>query len=265
MLVAGGLWRGTRRAAVVAAIAVAALGVAGIVHGETAGPSIEFALTGLLLVARPLFPRGAARDGIAGPAVSSRSPPSRVGDRRADARAHRPGGGLAAATRWLLDGTWWLSSKAAPALVLDLLVVGALAAAGLLIARLLRPHASHEGHSGEEHTRAAALVATHGADSLDPFSLRPDKAFHFAAGGFLAYRTVRGTAVISGDPIGPDGAAPEILESFTAEANRRGWSVAMTGAGGRYLRAIGVSDSRPCASGRRRWSTRPGSPSTGRR
>jgi lysyl-tRNA synthetase class 2 len=104
-----------------------------------------------------------------------------------------------------------------------------------LVARLLRPHIGGEGHSESEHARAAALVAEHGVDSLDPFALRADKSFHFAAGGFLAYRTVRGTAVISGDPIGPEGAAPAILESFTAAANRRGWAVAMTGAGARHL------------------------------
>lgn len=160
LLVARGLWRGTRRAALVATLAFATLGVIAVVHDQLVGSAIEFALVGVTL----------------------------------------------------------------------------------MIIRLLRPQTGAEGHSEAEHRRAAALVADYGVDSLDPFALRPDKAFHFAAGGFLAYRTVRGTAVISGDPIGPEGAAPAILESFAAEASRRGWSVAMTGAGPRHLagyRALG--------------------------
>jgi lysylphosphatidylglycerol synthetase-like protein (DUF2156 family) len=47
--------------------------------------------------------------------------------------------------------------------------------------------------------RAAAVHAT---DSLAPFAPREHRAFHLAHGGGLAYRTVRGTAVVSGDPIG---------------------------------------------------------------
>ena len=33
-----------------------------------------------------------------------------------------------------------------------------------------------------------AIVREHGSDSLAPFAIREDKAFHFAAGGFVAYR-----------------------------------------------------------------------------
>ena len=43
--------------------------------------------------------------------------------------------------------------------------------------------AAADGHTALEHLRAAALVAAHGSDSLDPFALRADKRFHFAAGG----------------------------------------------------------------------------------
>ena len=236
LLVANGLWHGTRRAALVAGLSLGTLAAAGLDNGEVIGPSIELLITGLLVSSRSLFPRGASRAGVTRPAVYT-------GVVAAAAWATAAlmlvlagqAAGFGAAINWLLEGTWWLSSKAAPALVLDLLVVGALAAAGLLVARILRPHVSGEGHSELEHARAAALVVEHGVDSLDPFALRPDKSFHFGAGGFLAYRTVRGTAVISGDPIGPPGAAPAILASFVAEANRRGWSVAMTAAGSRYL------------------------------
>jgi len=86
-----------------------------------------------------------------------------------------------------------------------------------------------EGHSPWEHALAARLVAVHGTDTLDPFALREDKAFHFAAGGMLAYRVLGRTAVIAGDPIGPPGCAPAVLASFCALAAERGWSVVATG------------------------------------
>jgi lysyl-tRNA synthetase, class II len=97
------------------------------------------------------------------------------------------------------------------------------------------PDAAADGHTASEHLRAAALVAAHGCDSLDPFALREDKRFHFASGGMLAYRVIRSTAVISGDPIGPEGSAAEVLRSFAALAERRGWTLALTGASEHHL------------------------------
>jgi lysyl-tRNA synthetase class 2 len=123
------------------------------------------------------------------------------------------------------------------------LVVAGLAATTWLIALLVRPTASADGHSPEEHARAAAIVAQHATDSLAPFALREDKAFHFSHSGVLAYRTLRGTAVISGDPIGSEGAAPAILASFEREAARRGWGVVLTGASAEHLdgyRSLGL-------------------------
>jgi lysyl-tRNA synthetase class 2 len=69
-----------------------------------------------------------------------------------------------------------------------------------------------------------------GTDSLAPFVLREDKAFFFAHGGFVAYRTLRETAVVSGDPIGPPGTARAILEAFLAYADGCGWRVAVAAA-----------------------------------
>ena len=90
--------------------------------------------------------------------------------------------GLGAATSWLLDGTWWLNSEAAPA-ARPGPAGGRDARRGRAVARsrcCARTPAA-EGHSATEHGRAAALVAEYGVDSLDPFALRPDKSFHFGA------------------------------------------------------------------------------------
>jgi lysyl-tRNA synthetase class 2 len=90
---------------------------------------------------------------------------------------------------------------------------------------------------------AAEIVAAHGSDSIAPFVLRADKAFFFAHHGVLAYRTLGGTAVVSGDPVGPPGTAPAILGAFLRFAEARGWDVVVTGAGETHLpayRAFGL-------------------------
>lgn len=89
----------------------------------------------------------------------------------------------------------------------------------------------------DDRARAAALLARHARDSLDPFALRSDKAFHFAAGGFLAYRLLGRTAVVGGDPIGPPDRAGAILRSFEARASDNGWAVVLDGASPRAVEA----------------------------
>jgi lysyl-tRNA synthetase class 2 len=91
-----------------------------------------------------------------------------------------------------------------------LLALAAGALAGLLRA-LLAPVRACAGHDAAEHERMAALVATHGEDSIAPFALRTDKSFHFSGGGALAYRALGGIAVVAGDPIGPPGSANATL------------------------------------------------------
>lgn len=89
--------------------------------------------------------------------------------------------------------------------------------------------------TAHDRARAAALLGRHASDSLDPFALRRDKDFHFAAGGFLAYRVVGRTAVVGGDPIGPPGRAARILASFQELAAENHWSVVLDGASQRAL------------------------------
>jgi lysyl-tRNA synthetase class 2 len=142
---------------------------------------------------------------------------------------------LGSGWRWLDAGGWWMRSGTPLALALDALTLVSLAAALSLVHAVLRPDASSDGHSPASHARAAAIVAAHGTDSLAPFVLREDKAFFFANGGLVAYRTLRGTAVVSGDPIGPPGEAPAILRKFIAFADSRGWNVVVTAASERHV------------------------------
>jgi lysyl-tRNA synthetase class 2 len=158
-------------------------------------------------------------------------------------RAGGLGAALSGAASWAAAGGAWLKGGSPIALALDVLLVASMGAAAVFLRALLRPAQPGEGHTAAEHARAAAIVASHSVDSLDPFALREDKSFHFAAGGLLAYRTLRETAVVSGDPIGPPGSAPAILSSFDAYAEARGWRVVLTGCSARFLdsyRAAGM-------------------------
>ena len=77
-------------------------------------------------------------------------------------------------------------------------------------------------------------MLAHGHDSLDPFMLREDKTFFFAHGGVLAYRVLRDTAVVSGDPRGRRARPPD-RGRFLSLAHERGWRVAMNGISPRHV------------------------------
>lgn len=86
------------------------------------------------------------------------------------------------------------------------------------------------------------LVRCYGVDTLAPFALRRDKAmflYSSSAGdedqAVIAYRVVRGLALVSGDPIGPPGLLPGALDAFVEAAHHRGWKVAVLGASDRCL------------------------------
>jgi lysyl-tRNA synthetase class 2 len=98
-------------------------------------------------------------------------------------------------------------------------------------------------HADYDLFAASAIVERHGHDSLSPFILRPDKTFQFAAGAVLAYRVIGATAIVSGDPIGPEDGVSRLLASFVRFAHAQGWRVVLWGTSARYLssyRALGL-------------------------
>jgi len=249
LFLARGLWHGSRRAADIA-IGVLVL-AAGVRLGQGGGALLaagEAALALLLVSQRRAFARGSARGlkaaagvlaaGAAGAAYAVAVAALLIADQVTGLTA-----ALTRAGGWLLAGGWWLQSGSPFGLALDALSILAIGAGAVFLHALSRPVAAADGHTPREHERAAAIVAEHAADSLDAFALREDKSFHLAHGGLLAYRVVRETAVVSGDPIGPAGSAGAILASFTREAAGRGWEVVVTAASDRHLdeyRALGL-------------------------
>jgi lysyl-tRNA synthetase, class II len=115
--------------------------------------------------------------------------------------------------------------------VLSIAVIGVIWAAEVWIRpwrqRLLRDAGGRE--------RATSIVRRWGGDTLAPFALRSDKDWFFVGQTLIAYRVIRGVALVSGDPVGPAGDAGRALDMFLGYARARGWRVAILGASGRFL------------------------------
>src|SRR5579875_1205307 len=236
------LWHGIRTAAPLAIAGLAALAAAQFEngHGLWGGAAVALAALvalGIMIRSFPLGCRNRPRRGavlasgaawalvsaVALAAAAAPGPPQGMRD------DHR---GVA---RLIIHSA--VSLHLSPGLVraLELLILIAAVLSALALRSLLRAAPGGQGHTDAEHQAARAIIARHGRDTLSPFALRPDKALHFAAGGVLAYRVFGETAVVSGDPIAPEGRAAEVLASFLELAHSRGWQVAVWGAGGEAL------------------------------
>lgn len=246
LALARGMHRGNRRAADIALVVVLVLGLGRWVEGQgLADVGLDLGAAALLALSRDAFPAvrplrpvvapGAVAvvTGAAAYALHTSVQLQRTGGTDVDRAVTLAGHVVRGAGHGLVSGAWWLAPTGPLPVALDVLVAATLSAAGLCLRALLRPQAGSEGHDPAEHRRAAELVARFGTDSLDPFALRADKSFHFAAGGFLAYRTLRETAVVAGDPVAPPGRAADVLSSFLAFAEARGWDVVVTAVSGR--------------------------------
>lgn len=237
-----GVLRGRRRSA---HAAVAVLCVLVIVHAAK-GLDYEEALIALLLAV--LLRRGAAPTR---PAFAALLAVAAVAGAYAITLtilllAGRPPGvegALGGAGRSLWAGARLTSLDPSLRLVAHIALGCALCALAGVARALMAPRRAEDGHDRADHARAARIVARWGNDSIAPFVLRADKAFFFGHGAVLAYRTLRETAVVSGDPIGPAGSHGPLLQDFLAFARRREWDVAVSGASAAHLaayRALGL-------------------------
>jgi lysyl-tRNA synthetase class 2 len=135
------------------------------------------------------------------------------------------------------------------------LAVGLIGVATLLVVGYLvfRPLAApRDLPEGALRSVAADLVRAHGSDTLAYFKLRRDKHYLFTADlrAFLGYRIENGVLLVSGEPVGPAEAIPELLERLAGFAERRGLRIAALGVGAESkprfeqlgLRAIYIGD-----------------------
>jgi lysyl-tRNA synthetase, class II len=243
------LWRGTRTAVSLTIIGLAALAALNAGHGRPGDAIVEGCLALLLTAGRGAFPLGSSNRprpaialaalgawGVAAGAILSAPDVRRTaGHVLARVLRHPAAHSLTGASAPRPPGEWGA--------LIDVLIAGAAAISVLALRSLVRPAASSNRHPEHEYRAARAIVDAHGADSLSPFLLRPDKALAFSAGGVLAYRVIGGTAVISADPVAPGGATGEVLSAFRDQARRRGWQTVLWGAAETHLeayRALGM-------------------------
>ena len=127
--------------------------------------------------------------------------------------------------------------------VIDMVLAAALVSLLLAARALRRPQWVVPERSQATLEQARAIVDEYGEDSLSPFILRPDKRFEFSAGGVAAYRVIGDTAVVSGDPVGPEGSARAVLTQLLERAHRGGLRVVVYGGSERHLetyRSLGL-------------------------
>jgi len=74
---------------------------------------------------------------------------------------------------------------------------------------------------------ATALLQRHGRSPYDFFKVWPDKSHFFSESkqSFIAYATVRGVALVLGDPVGPDDELEKVTSSFLNYCSNNGWIV----------------------------------------
>jgi lysyl-tRNA synthetase class 2 len=118
-----------------------------------------------------------------------------------------------------------------PLSLLSIVAIGLIWAATIW----LRPWRQRLLPDPQQREQAARIVRRWGADTLAPFVLRSDKEWFFTGQTLLAYRVIRGVALVSGDPVGPPEQAGQALDSFLAHVQARGWRIAVMGASARLL------------------------------
>jgi lysyl-tRNA synthetase class 2 len=82
---------------------------------------------------------------------------------------------------------------------------------------------------------ASELVRAHGVDTLAFFKLRADKHYLFSEDrrAFVGYRIENGVLLLSGDPVGPPEAFPDLLRQVREFAEARGLKLGALGASAR--------------------------------
>lgn len=252
LVLAPKLWRGTRRALSLAIAVLVGLAILNVLKGldfeETA---LDLVLVAVLVVGRRSFSHGCrTRPRLAvvgtavavwaltytvmlvGPLVADRGHTTRHTLHPIRHAVHHL---IAHAVRAAATVTTGLSHNLI--LVSEVLIGCAVAITLVAVRSSLRAASARNTHSAADLQGTRALVERFGVDSLSPFVLRPDKAFHFHDDGVLAYQVIGDTAIVSGDPIGPPGIAPRVLRSFRDLARERGWQVVVWGASARHVTA----------------------------
>lgn len=78
-----------------------------------------------------------------------------------------------------------------------------------------------------ERNRVASIVHTHGKSTISYFSLSEEKSYFLSTSGnsVISYVLQGSTAVVAGDPIGPDEELLDILQEFIKFCSEQDWTI----------------------------------------
>jgi lysyl-tRNA synthetase class 2 len=124
------------------------------------------------------------------------------------------------------------------------LVIAFMLLCSCLLYLLFSPHKAKDGHTKEDEHVAREILGLFGGDSLAYFNTRGEKNYFFSGKDcFMAYKVVRGVAIMSGDPVGPEEKHEQALKEFLRFCTLSGWRASGIGLSERVaelLRPLGL-------------------------
>ncbi len=95
------------------------------------------------------------------------------------------------------------------------------------MAQLFRPVAATLLSDETERNRVFALARAHGKSSISYFALDSDKSYFYSESGrsVISYVLEGSTAVVAGDPIGPDDETYMVIRQFVAFCQEQDWTI----------------------------------------
>jgi phosphatidylglycerol lysyltransferase len=95
------------------------------------------------------------------------------------------------------------------------------------MAQIFRPVAAVFMPDVQERDRVSKLMQTYGTNSISYFALGEDKTYFFSDSGksVISYVLQGSTAVVAGDPIGPQDEMNTVIKQFVAFCNEQDWTI----------------------------------------
>ena len=105
---------------------------------------------------------------------------------------------------------------------------GTLMAAAYGVVTVLRPVRAARRLARDERARALVVVRRYGTLSTAHFAMGEDKSYYWSGTGqaFIAYRLIKGVALVLGDPVGPSEEGDALLRAFVTYCRAQDWTVA---------------------------------------
>ncbi|HLZ61213.1 MAG TPA: phosphatidylglycerol lysyltransferase domain-containing protein [Ktedonosporobacter sp.] len=91
--------------------------------------------------------------------------------------------------------------------------------------QLFRPVAAVLLPDNEERQRVKTLLRLYGKNSISYFALEEDKSYFFTGKSVISYVLEGSTAVVAGDPIGPEHETEAVIKAFVTFCAEQDWAI----------------------------------------